>query len=75
MLPYISVNMPGYNLKGNTKMHVTQHNTMLENKADWVKMITDAVHLERFTLSVQGFTVAHLGALKADVTLDRKSVV
>ncbi|KAH8425140.1 DUF3712 domain-containing protein [Aspergillus melleus] len=71
ILPYLSVDLLGYNLKGHTKMEVTQHDTIVENEDEWVEALTQAVYSKRFKLSAKGSTTAHLGALKADLTLDK----
>ncbi|KAI9036444.1 DUF3712 domain-containing protein [Aspergillus affinis] len=71
ILPYLRVDLQGYNLKGHTKMHVTQHDTIVENEDEWVKALTQAVYSKRFFLSAKGSTTAHLGALKAGLTLDK----
>ncbi|KAK1145242.1 hypothetical protein N8T08_004395 [Aspergillus melleus] len=71
ILPYLSVDLRGYNLNGHTKMEVTQHDTIVKNEDEWVEALTQAVYSKRFKLSAKGSTTAHLGALKADLTLDK----
>ncbi|KAL5360485.1 hypothetical protein BJX96DRAFT_184575 [Aspergillus floccosus] len=71
MLTYLTVNLPSYTLNGHTKMHVTQSDTKIQDMDQWVDALNTAVYNKEFTLSAKGATVAHLGALKADLTLDK----
>ncbi|KAL4894994.1 hypothetical protein BDV59DRAFT_211855 [Aspergillus ambiguus] len=71
MVTYLTVNLPSYTLNGHTKMHVTQTDTKIQDMDQWVDALNTAVYNKEFTLSAKGSTVAHLGALKAGLTLDK----
>lgn len=71
MVTYLTVNLPSYTLDGHTKMHVTQADTKIQDMDQWIDTLNTAVYNKNFTLSAKGTTVAHLGALKADLTLDK----
>ena len=69
--PYITVELPSYSLKGSTAMTIEQNNTLILNETEFLDTLTNAVYQEKFTMSAKGSTVAHLGALKAPVTLNK----
>ncbi|KAG2417656.1 hypothetical protein HFD88_008875 [Aspergillus terreus] len=71
VVTYLTVNLPSYTLDGHTKMHVTQADTKIKDMDQWIDTLNTAVYNKNFTLSAKGTTVAHLGALKADLTLDK----
>lgn len=71
MAPYLNVHLQSYNLKGHTEIHVKQYDTIVKNEDEWVEALTQAVYSKRFKLSAKGSTTAHLGALKADLTIDK----
>ncbi|KAF9891854.1 hypothetical protein FE257_003339 [Aspergillus nanangensis] len=71
MKPYLQVNLASYTLDGHTDMHVTQADTKIEDEDEFVKTLSNAVYSRNFTMSAQGKTLAHLGALKAGLTLDK----
>lgn len=70
--PYIDIDLPAYDLKGNSTISVKSQEVGILDMDEFTKFLTAAVHQETFTLAVKGSTTARLGKLKADVTLDRQ---
>ena len=70
--PYIDVGLPAYDLKGNSTISVEGQEVTILDMDEFTEFLTAAVYQETFLLAAKGSTTAHLGALKADITLDRK---
>ncbi|KAL1954132.1 hypothetical protein VTO42DRAFT_1712 [Malbranchea cinnamomea] len=70
--PYISVDLPEYRLKGNTVIEIANQTVKIRNHDEFKAFLKESVYQEKFILAAKGSTTAHLGALKADITLDKK---
>ena len=70
--PYIDVNLPEYDLKGNSTISIEGQEVTILDVDEFTEFLAAAVYQETFLLATKGSTTAHLGALKADITLDRQ---
>ncbi|KAI9375124.1 hypothetical protein BJX61DRAFT_550178 [Aspergillus egyptiacus] len=68
---YLQVPVPEYTVKGKTNISVTSPDNAILDEDEFVKTLSKAVYSKRFTMSAMGRTTAHLGALKAKITLDK----
>jgi hypothetical protein len=68
---FTKVDLPGYKLKGESAIVVKDQIVKIDNSTELVSFLRAAFLNEKVTLNVRGSTTAHLGALKADVTLDK----
>ncbi|KFY44966.1 hypothetical protein V494_01219 [Pseudogymnoascus sp. VKM F-4513 (FW-928)] len=70
--PYITVNLPQQNLKGNATITVTNQTTTILDQDIFGTFLHNAVYQEKFVLSASGETDAHVGKLKAHIKLNKK---
>ncbi|OBT43684.1 hypothetical protein VE00_05562 [Pseudogymnoascus sp. WSF 3629] len=70
--PYITVQLPEQNLKGNASITVTNQTTKILDKEIFGTFLHSAVYQETFILSASGATDAYVGKLKAHISLDKK---
>ena len=70
--PYINIDLPEYNLKGNSTIEINDQEVKIQDHEEWKAFLKDAVYNEKFVLAAKGETTAHLGALGVDITLDKK---
>ena len=75
VIPYVNVDLPGYNLHGNTTVAITNETVEILNEDIFESFLHDAVYSEFFTLSASGATNAYLGKLKAHIDLDKSIVL
>jgi hypothetical protein len=69
--PYATVPLRHYSLKGVTNITITNQTTKVQDQDQFIIFLAKAVYSKTFVLSAKGSTIAHLGALKAPVTLDK----
>ncbi|KAK2805943.1 hypothetical protein FQN51_008717 [Onygenales sp. PD_10] len=69
---YIEIPLPQLHLKGNTTIAIEDQQVSILDMKDWTQFLSEAVHQETFILAAKGSTTAHLGALKAGLTLDKQ---
>lgn len=70
--PYITVQLPEQNLKGNATITVTNQTTNILDQEIFGTFLHSAVYQETFVLSAYGETNSYLGKLKAHLRLDKK---
>ncbi|OBT61226.1 hypothetical protein VE03_08700 [Pseudogymnoascus sp. 23342-1-I1] len=70
--PYITVQLPEQNLKGNATITVTNQTTNILDQEIFGTFLNSAVYQETFFLSASGETDAYVGKLKAHIRLDKK---
>lgn len=70
--PYVDIELPEYYLEGNATIEISDQEVAIQNQDVWKSFLKEAVVNEKFILAAKGSTTAHLGALKADITLDKK---
>lgn len=70
-IPYISVELPAFHLKGKSEITITNQTTKILDMEQFTEFLSVAVYSKSFTLSAYGKTTAHLGALHAPLTLDK----
>jgi hypothetical protein len=69
--PYTQIRLPEYRLKGNSTISVENQVVEILDVAQFTEFLDSAVNHEKFSLAAKGSTTAHLGALKAKLTLDK----
>ena len=72
IVPYVNFELPEQRLKGNSTISVVNKTVEIANKQEFIKFLDQAVVQETFILAARGETTAHLGALKAKITLDKQ---
>jgi hypothetical protein len=70
--PYITVTLPEYHLHGKTTVNITNQTAEILDKSQFIDFLQSAVNADSFKISAYGKTAAYLGALKADITLNKK---
>ncbi|KFY47496.1 hypothetical protein V495_01934 [Pseudogymnoascus sp. VKM F-4514 (FW-929)] len=70
--PYVTVNLPEQNLKGNSNITITNQTTNILDQGIFGTFLHSAVYQETFVLSASGETDAYVGKLKAHIHLDKK---
>ena len=68
---FVTVPLPQYHLKGNATVSVPPQTVQIQNMTEWVNFLHVAVYSKNFTMSARGSTTAHIGKLKAKITLDK----
>ena len=69
--PYVSVELQAFHLKGKSEIIITNQTTNILDMDQFTQFLSVAVYSKNFTLSAYGKTTAHLGALKAPLTLNK----
>lgn len=70
--PYIEIPLEAQKLKGNTTISITNQTINILEKREFIEFLRGAVTNEKFVMAARGKTTAKIGALKADITLDKK---
>jgi hypothetical protein len=69
--PYIEIPLEAQKLKGNTTITITNQTINILEKREFIEFLRSAVTNEKFVMAARGKTTAKIGALKADITLDK----
>jgi hypothetical protein len=69
--PYIVVPVAEYVLGKDTNITITNQTTPIIDIDNFTRVLADAAFSKTFYLSVKGSTTAHLGALKANLRLEK----
>lgn len=70
--PYINYHLPEQHLKGNATISVVNQTVEIIDVEEFTEMLKNAVYDEKFIMAARGEATAHIGALKAKVTLDKE---
>ena len=71
MQPYLDLSLPKYKLRGTSNMQISNKDCQIASQGELIRVLSNALHSTEFKLSALGSTMAHLGALDADITLDK----
>ncbi|KAF2756477.1 hypothetical protein EJ05DRAFT_466828 [Pseudovirgaria hyperparasitica] len=71
-IPFVEVSLPGYKLRGTTNITLENQLVTIGDIDQFTKFLGNAVANQKFVIAARGKARAHLGALHADVTLDKK---
>lgn len=70
-VPYINVALPEETFEGKANISITNQTVTLLDRGQFIDFLTVAVYEKKFKMSAKGTTTAHLGALRAKLTLDK----
>ncbi|PCH06625.1 Protein of unknown function DUF3712 [Penicillium occitanis (nom. inval.)] len=70
-VPYINVALPEETFEGKANISITNQTVTLLDRGQFIDFLTVAVYEKTFKMSAKGTTTAHLGALRAKLTLDK----
>jgi hypothetical protein len=71
IVPYINVSLPEETFEGKATINITNQTVTLLDQDQFIDFLTVAVYGKTFKMSAKGTTTAHLGALKAKLTLNK----
>lgn len=71
IVPYINISLPEETFEGEATINIRNQTVTLLDRDQLIDFLTMAVFGKTFTISAKGTTTAHLGALKAKLTLDK----
>lgn len=72
IIPYVNFDFAETWVKGNTTIEIVNQKVTIANRDEFKEFLKTAVESKTFKLAARGETTAHLGALKAKVTLDKE---
>lgn len=71
IVPYINLALPEETFEGKATISITNQTVTLLDRGQFIDFLTVAVYGKTFKISAKGTTTAHLGALRAKLTLDK----
>lgn len=69
--PWTGITIPGMHLEGNTTLQVQGQKARIHHMDEFTKFVGQALNQKTFSLKVMGSSTVHIGALSADITLDK----
>lgn len=72
IIPYVNFDFPETWVQGNTTIEIINQKVAIANRDEFTEFLRAAVEGQIFKLAARGETTAHMGALKAKVTLDKE---
>lgn len=71
IVPYINVSLQKETFEGKATINITNQTVTLLDRGQFIDFLTVAIYGKTFKMSAKGTTTAHLGTLKAKLTLDK----